>query len=148
MSDDVSRGREAISYFHNASCGFSGYNFTLDGVIQVLSKNPLIALDGIGLAIRSTGMSTSAVQEAMETLAEKAQGRVPNLNSFFSALSNRATQISYIDLTVDVGAHVLEKTGEGLQEIGESVLSTGKMLLWALPFIAAYIVWANVKKVT
>lgn len=148
MGDDVSRGREAISYFHNASVGYPGYNFSLDGMIQLLSKNPAIALDGLGLAIRSASMSTSAVKDAMESLASRAQGRVPNLNSFFSALSNRATQISYVDLAVDVGGHVLEQTGEGLQVIGDQVLFTGKILVYALPIIVGYIVWQNVKKVT
>ena len=49
--NDINRGREALKYFHNESVGYPGYKESLDSLIQKISKNPEIFLDGFGFAL-------------------------------------------------------------------------------------------------
>lgn len=147
--DDINKGREAMMYFHNASVGRGGYSpATLEACIAAVGLNPTVFLDGFGFAINTVRLSSGDVKSAMSALAAKANGKVPTANSFFAFIKNQSAQISYVALTVDVAKHVAVTTGEGLQNIGSTVLNTSKLLLLAAPLIVAYIVWMNVKKVT
>lgn len=137
---DVDRGREALTEFHNYSVGFSSYDLTYNELLQVVGgKHPDIFLDGLGLAIREIGMTTSQVKEAMRALADKAQGKIPpNQSAFFMALSNRIQNISTSDWLLATPQLLLESGKDiamGFKQVGEAVLDTGKSFLVIGPLL-------------
>lgn len=149
---DVDRGREALTYFHNRSMGYVGYSETLDTLInKVGGRQPMIFLDGLGFAISSIGMGSSKVKQAMVSLADQGQGRIPANNSlFFKALSDRATNLTtsdWIGGLPEIAGDTAMDALKGFQAIGDAVLDFGKSLLTVGPILVlAAVVFIGYKK--
>lgn len=99
-------------------------------------------LDGIGLGVRSAGMSQSKISNAMRNLAMKSNGKIPAYNmDFFTFLSNESVKINFID----AAAYVVVESGKdiikGAQEVGDSLISAGKFLNFVLPAVAVLFVF-------
>lgn len=151
---DISRGREAMAYFHNASCGFSGYSLTLDQLIESVAGSATrapIFLDGLGMAIREIKMDTSELRESMENLADAGRGRIPsNQSAFFKALSDQAQNINWVTAAPKVLVGVTKDVIAGVAEGGESVIASLKSLNMILPLLivggVVYVVVQKIKK--
>lgn len=154
----ISKGREALLYFHNASVGYQNYGLTFDGLLTKVSKGkPTIFLEGFGLAIESLdeggffSFGTSKVKDAMLALARKAQGRIPtNYSDFFSALSDEAMNYSFVDAAGFVGVETAKVVGTGLVDVGDNVITTLKGLNFLFPIIilggVAFIAYSKIRK--
>ena len=139
-TSDVDRGREALKEFHNYSMGYSAYNLSYDELLRIIGgKNPEIFLDGLGFAIREIGMSSSQVSQAMKAITLKSQGAIPKSQAvFFSALSNRASNLSTSDWFFATPEILLESGKDvamGFKEVGDAVLDTGKSFLVIGPLL-------------
>jgi len=151
MDHDTQVGLDAMRIFHNRSLKFSGYSYTFDGYLAAFGSGAMVYAEGIGLAIRSTGLSNARVKEAMEGLADQSGGRLPKFQAYMNAIQGVAGQIDYIALTKDVATEVAVKTGEGLASFGENVLVTLKSLNVLFPIVivggALWIAYSKIKKV-
>ena len=148
---DYNRGYDAIISFHNKMItSFKGvYNFTLVGLVKELSARTgqKFFLEGLGLAIQSSGISKSRASEAMQVLASKSGGRLPSSNgAFYVALTDEAATPNWIDASqfvlVESTKDIVQATsvvGSGIIKTGEGVLdsliSISKNLSWLIPLI-------------
>lgn len=129
---DVETGRKAVRIFQASTVGYPGYSETLDSLIaKVGGANPQFFLEGVGLAIRSIGMSDGQVEDAMESLAAAYQGRIPRREAFTKALSDRVSNPTAGDYIAATPQVALESAGDlvkGAQQLGDSLIAIGSTL--------------------
>lgn len=130
-------GREALKYFHNKALGYSNYDLNFDQLIaKVGGKIPLKFLEIFGDTILNVELSTSKLKNAMESLADAGQGRLPQYQTaWFQALSNEAMNYSWVDAASFVSKETAKDIVKGAQVAGDSILTTLKGLGFVLPFI-------------
>jgi hypothetical protein len=154
--NDIDKARDAMVAFHNRMLKYPIYTLKYEELISAVApKSPQIFLEGLGFAISSIEMSSGKVQEAMEALADKCQGKIPNnQNYFFSALSDREMNINFMDwvkATPTIAADTAKDVGKGAVEIGNAVIDTGKSLLTIGPLVVVaavlFIVYAKTREV-
>ncbi len=138
--NDIDRGRQAMVYFHNQMLGFSNYKMSLDQCINTAAKGrPEIFLDALGFAATAITLRDSAVKEAMENLASKSAGVVPNnLSLYTNAFSERAQNISAVDWFIaspTIATDTFVDAAKGAQAVGNAVIDTGKSLLVIGPIL-------------
>lgn len=151
--NDIDRGREAMKYFHNRSCQYSGYKIPFDALLnQVGGKHVSIFLDGLGTAITAINLPSDKVQAAMERLADQGRGMVPkNPNVFFKALGDQGQMIDWVEAT----GFALKESGkvilDAAVDVGQSVGTTLKGLTAILPILVIggviYIATQKIRKV-
>lgn len=155
--NDLDKGNEAFVYFHNKSIGYPIYKYTKDeALIKIAGSQKSVSsfLDGLGFTvsqIQSSGfLSGNKVKNAMENLAIQSGGRLPNRNSFFSALSGEAQNFTFLEAAPSVISGTASEIIKGTQAVGDSVLTTLKSLnvLFPIVFVAGvlYIVFEKTKK--
>lgn len=158
MSDaQIQKGREAVQVFHNASLSYPNYKLSFDALLNQVSKgHPTVFLGGLGLAIDNINQGSwfnfVNVDKAMKNLAEQGKGRVPSdMNVFFTALSDDAQNINWVDAIGFTSVESAKKVGEGLQEVGDITLDTlksfGAVLPLALLLGAGFIFYSRVRQV-
>lgn len=155
ISDQSQKASDALKIFHNKSLGFSAYNKTYDELLNIVSKNkPSIFLEGFGFAIESVNsdgwFGSGRVKSAMETLAEKSQGKIPTQNSFFSSLSDEAQNISYVDQSIFVAQETGKKVLDGAVEVGniatDTLKSVGMFLPLGILLAVGFILYSKTRK--
>lgn len=136
-TEAISRGRQAMIYFHNRASKYDSYELTLDQLIATLgtTKQVPIYLAGFGDYIIENELSDSDVRSAMEKLADAGQGKVPHQTSIFNALGGKAAAISWIDLTKTVAVETAKQVAQGAQAVGETVITTATSLNAILPIL-------------
>lgn len=155
--NDMDRGREAFVYFHNRASRYSGYSYTLDEALKIVARseknigNFTDSLGGLIREIQSDGFLTgNKVKNAMENLADKGAGKVPNINTFFSALSNEAQDFTFKEAAPFVLIESAKEVATGAQAVGDSIITTGKILTTIGPIVIVgailYIVFYKTKQ--
>lgn len=153
----MDRGREAFVYFHNRASRYSGYSYTLDEALKIVARseknigNFTDSLGGLIREIQSDGFLTgNKVKNAMENLADKGAGKVPNINTFFSALSNEAQDFTFKEAAPFVLIESAKEVATGAQAVGDSIITTGKILTTIGPIVIVgailYIVFYKTKQ--
>lgn len=156
--NDMDRGREAFVYFHNRASRYSGYSYTLDEALKIVSrseKNIGIFTDGIGGLIRELQndgfLSGNKTKNAMENLADQGAGKLPDRNTFFAALSNEAQNFTFREAAPFVLIESAKEVATGAQAVGDSIISTGKILTTIAPIVIVsailYVVFYKTKQV-
>lgn len=145
---DSQKGREALQYYHNQSRSYSNYPFLLSSDLENALGGFYFA-EGLGLA--AYNLSSAEMRSAMVNFAKQGQGRMPaNKNSFFKAISDQATNFSWIDATKYVATETAKDVGKGAVVVGDSVIAAGKNLFAILPIIVVVglglFVYLRVKK--
>jgi len=142
-ADDISRGKEAVRYFHNRALFYDGYDLSFDDSCIAIAhgKDPQYFLEAFGLIIENLlldgTITQSKIRNAMEKLADDGGGRIPsNQQAFFSALSNSATNFSWIEATKYTASQTASTVVQGTQQIGNAVIASGSGLLSILPLLA------------
>lgn len=156
-ANDIEKARLGLSFFHNSSIGLGNYNFSLDGLINTIAggANKTTAfLEDFGFAINTIGMSVSQVQDAMESLANVSQGRIPTRTAFFQSLSSRIsnpTFMDYVGVTPKVIGESAVDLAMGAKEIGDAFIDTGKSLLvlgpLAIVVAVGFILYARTRSI-
>lgn len=153
MKSDYEVGLNALKYFYNEQRSrFPKLALkSLDELVKVLEsrkggKNFLL---GLGLGINLGEIPEYRVRTAMETLAINSGGKIPlNNNDFRNYLINEATKVSYVDAVTYTVIESTKDITKGVAEVGETVLTTGKVISFImpfLPFIILYVLYRIVK---
>ncbi len=164
--NSIDRGREALKYFHNQASRYPGYKLTFNALIDTLgtARQSPIQLEGIGETVISLELSTGQVQDAMESLADQGQGRVPATPTvYFQALGNKKQEFSFIDATSEVAPEVAGNILKRVENVGTAALDTvdnatavisntvkslGVVLPIALVGAVLFIIYAQTKRVS
>lgn len=158
MSTDqnIVRSREALKYFHNASCAYSNYKITFDELLLKINRNKpeavTIFLNLYGKAILTSELSTSEIKSIMENLARQGQGRIPSdYNVFYEALLDEVRNINWVSVGIEAVKDTAVDIASGAQSFGENVIFTLKGLNAIFPIIVigglVYIAVTRIKKV-
>ena len=139
---EFQRGRNAIVYFNNVLVReFNGKN-TVDQMIAIIQSRPMQKnfVQGLGLGIISASVTENNVKSGMENLARKGGGKIPATNGAFTqAIANDVRDnISYVDASFYVATESTKNIVDGLQKIGDEVISYGSFFtnnLWTIPVI-------------
>lgn len=141
----IDKGRAAFIAFHNQSTKYQGYDWSMNEALSIVAANGstpspekdtifLDALGGVIIDIQSTGMLGGwGLDDSMEALADKSDGRLPSQTSFFTAVGNEASNPSFIDITRAVAPEVAMKIADGAVAVGNSVIETGKYVTMLAP---------------
>lgn len=99
-------------------------------------------------------MRDGQVEDAMESLAEKSQGKVPTNSSFFQALSARAANLTFVDYVFgapEIAAGTAKDLGKGIVAVGDATLDVLKTFKVIGPLLivgaVVFIFYSKVKKV-
>jgi hypothetical protein len=127
------------SYWNYARSSYSTFNLTFDQFlarIQPNLKKRDLEIENLGWAIRSNDISDSRISSAMKNMVGKSGGKVPSgIQPFFQFISNESTKINWIDAAVTVTGDSLADIAGGAQELGDSLISTAKILNFILPVV-------------
>lgn len=139
VNNDIDIGRASLIAFHNQSTKFDNYNYTFNQMIEIASHGkPSVFLDGFGMAVRTTGIRESKLDDIMIDLANKSKGQIPSMNTFFSSLSSGASNLTFSDYLLEsptIVKNVAVDLGKGAVEVGNSIIDTGKSLTVILPIL-------------
>lgn len=137
---DYERGIKALTSYHTTMRSMypSSFRYSFTEFLSMVKQMKLgkALADGLGGAIRETSLSDYQVSASMTELARRGLGKIPSgLQDFFFALQGEATKVKFVDATL----YVLTETGSdivsGVQSVGDSILTTGKILNFLLPAI-------------
>ena len=126
-STDYAVGIDYINKFHNANK--TSAKAYVDNLYVKFPRTKVIAdIESLGLAIKFTNMSESAVKTTAETLASLTSGKVPaSVGDFRFALQNQATATPVADFVVDnVIVQKLAQVGDTIISAGEAVASVAE----------------------
>lgn len=157
-SNNIDQGREAIKYFHNQAVLNRDYNYNFDQVLDLIGgggKKTSIFLDGFGFAISNVQngyFDSSDIKKAMESLADKSDGKIPDQNSFFNAISNSASNPSFLTAASFTAVETAKTVGNGIVEVGNVAIDTLSSLKNILPIVIVggviYFLWSKTKRLS
>lgn len=156
--NSVDVGRQALTYFYQASKKYLVFNYTFDQMLEIIAGSPKAVqffLDGVGTAIIEIQrddlfLTGNGVKTAMTKLADVSKGQLPKKEYFYSAISTEASNVTFIQALPSVIKGTTEELVKGAQEVGNTLIDTGKILNLLFPFVAVaavlYIVRAKTIK--
>lgn len=143
MNNSIETGRQALTYFYNASKKYSAFNYSFDKMLEIIAGSPKSVqffLDGIGTAIieiqKDDFLTGNRVEKAMTKLADVSKGKLPEKAYFYSALSQEAANVTFIQALPSVVSGTAKELVQGAQEIGNTLIDTGKIINMIFPFAA------------
>lgn len=150
-SSEISIGRKAIQYFYDEQKRLfsSKAPKSFDDLIKILEarqggKNFLL---GLGLGISLAEVPEYRIKSAMLNLARNSGGKIPQSNNDFrDYLINEATKVNFTDAVTFTVVESAKQIANGAQAVGESVILTGKLINYALPFIVGVLIYFWVVK--
>lgn len=93
----------------------------------------------LGLAAHFADMDSSETYSAMYALARKAGGKIPEKNGDFkNFMIDQATSVNFTDAVIYTATETGKTVIKGFEEVGNSVLLTGKIVNFLLPVIVLY----------
>lgn len=126
-------------YWHQTYFGKTN-RLTFEEFQKKIPKFELV-IDSIGGGVRSVNediefLTQSRIDQAMRNLALKSNGSLPKDGQvFFKYLMNESVKVDWVDAIAYTTKETAKDVGSGLVEIGNSVLTTGKILNFLLPLI-------------
>lgn len=147
---DIEIGRKVFKAFHdwNKTFNSTAYTLSFDEFLNSYGKKKDIYLDGIGGAVREAGMSDYAFGQAMRSMALQSKGKIPkNPLDMIKYLQDEATQINWVDAVAYTVVESAKDIGSGAVAVGDSLLTTAKIINFLLPVIGLLFVyfWLNKK---
>lgn len=145
---DKELGSKVFYSFWNWNRTFYPNNFklTYSQFLESHGKKKDIYIDGVGGGVRESKISDSRIDSAMRSLALASQGRMlSNPQKMFDFMMNENAKIDW----VDAGSFVLIQSGKdvigGAEQLGNSLIKTGKILNFILPAVLIIVVlfWVN-----
>lgn len=142
MEQSIAVGREALTHFFNASKKFTAFNYSFDQMLEIIAGGPKAVqhfLDGVGTAIieiqKDDFLTGNRVKTAMTKLADVSKGQLPAKAYFYSALSTEAANVTFVQALPSVVSGTAKELVKGAQEIGNTLIDTGKILNMLFPFV-------------
>lgn len=151
----ISKGRSALIYFFNQSHKY-GLEMPFENFVKIVGgKFPNIFLENFGWTIQSLTLddqlTESKLRDAMEDLADRAQGKIPASNTmFFQALSDKIQNYSFVDIASFTVTESAKDLAMGIKDVGDGVTTVFKSFksIGPLMIVAAviYIFYKRVKR--
>lgn len=137
---DYIRGVDILKRFYdlNKSLYSSKVNYTFDQMLTTLQgrTGQKAFIEGLGFGINASGYTNSTVQSAMRKLAEQARGQIPSKNSDFrNVLIDEGTKVNFVDAVSFVATESAKDVVKGVAKVGDSVIATGQVLSFIMPFL-------------
>lgn len=147
---DKDRGLKVFRAFWNWNRTFHrSFNLSFDEFLKSYGNKADIYLDGIGSGIRFADVSDSRIDTAMRSMARNSNGQIPkNPLVMVQYLSNEAVKIDWRDAAGSILADTAGDLLEGAADLGNSLITTGKILNFLLPVIALVVVYYLLNKNT
>lgn len=102
---------------------------------------------GLGLAAYSAGFDNDDIKTSMYALAKAAGGKIPAKNGdFYAYMVDQSTSVNYVNAIAYTVKESLGDIATGAQAVGDSLLSTGKILTWIFPVVVLYFGWIYLNK--
>lgn len=141
--DDTAQGNIVLDslYKYMKQYGWKGTRASLLSAMALgtqgnyIAKLEPIVLDSFGFQMRILNLSQSKVDDAMKALASKSRGIAPTRQSVLNALGARAQQTDWGEAIKFTAVESAKQLTRGAQEIGKSVIATGKLATYLLPAI-------------
>jgi len=150
----IERGRSAFKAFHNYATAHFPENYkirTVDDLIDAAKQGrKSLTLDQyVGDLANSLEISDTQVNEAMERLAKKGEGRLPqNWQSWGNALSDKVMDYSFFDAVTYTAIESTKDIGAGLAEAGDSAIFTLKAMKYLIPaLIIGGVAWIGYSRI-
>lgn len=150
----IERGRNAFKAFHNYATANFPENYHLKNVDELVSaakqgRSSLDLVTYVGDLANSLEISDTQVDEAMERLAKKGEGRVPqNWQNWGSALSDRVMDYSWFDAVTYTAVESAKDIGAGVAEAGDSAIFTLKVMKYLVPaLIIGGVAWIGYSRI-
>lgn len=105
--------------------------------------------EGLGLGARLAEFSDSDIRDSMSALAKASGGKIPSKNGdFYAFMVDQGTKISFTGAIAYTATESAKDIVKGAQQIGDSVLLTGKLVTWLLPVAVIGFGYLYLKKKT
>lgn len=145
-ADDIARGQAIMAQFYTSYT--SAYGQPAFSLNEFLAKYATPAngnLLSLGLSAIAAGMTDAQTQTAMDSLVGQGGGKLPaDWNPFVAALSNQATQVSWIDAANFAVAQLPNQFQTGVTAIAQSAQSIFSNPITYL--VAAALLYGYVRK--
>ena len=140
IDKDFQTGDSALRRFHYWMKSFYpvSFKYSYDEFIEIIKKlkGGKTLQTGLGLGINSVEMSSSKVDETMQSLARNGGGKIPSsYQDFFDYLLNTSRQIDYVDAAKFVVIESAKDALDGAEEFGGSLITSLKTLNTLLPIV-------------
>lgn len=142
--NDLEKGKFVVKKFYDYWKGYAAaFGISYEQLLNILkSRRPMGGesfISGLGLAVKNANISDSKIEEAMRKLAAASQGKLPEKNmDFFNALNGVAISYSFVDATAFVVTESAKDIAGAAQSVGNSLITTGKILNFFLPVILIF----------
>lgn len=150
---DLQTGTKALRYFWDWNKRFNPntFIFSFDEFLNFYGNKKNIIASGIGGAIRETGFSDSQVETSMRSLANSSKGKIPSAwYDYFKAFNNEVGKVNWIDAVSFVAVESSKDLLDGAVQIGDTLITTGKILKYIGPLLIigaiGYIVFKRSKQ--
>lgn len=150
----VERGRNAFKAFHNyATANFpENYHFQSpdDLIANIrLQKGARFIDEYVGDVANQLELSDTQVDETMENLAKKSQGKIPaNWVSWGNALSDKVMDYSWFDAVTYTALESSKDILSGVAEAGDAAIGTLKVMKYLVPaLIIGGVAWIGYSRI-
>lgn len=152
-SQDRARGLSILRQFYDSSKMLFPFavTYTFEEMLKTIESRAAgkTFADGLGLGATLAEMNSSETYSAMNSLAKQAGGKIPSKNGDFKTfLIDQATSVNFVDAVVYTATESAKDVVKGAEQIGNSVLMTGKLVTWLLPVAVVYFGYLYLKKKT
>jgi hypothetical protein len=104
-------------------------------------------IEGLGLAVRLAEFDDSKIENSMEALAQSSGGKIPSSNrNFYDFMIDESTKINFVDAFQYTTTESVKDIVSGAEVIGNSLIDSGKLLTYVLPFAVLFFGYLYLKK--
>lgn len=142
---DVSRGRQVLQIFHDLMKRYSAYQNSFAQTLAYFAQNNKslepVVLEGLGMQARTGNLTDEKIKSAFANLVSNLRGNLPSSyqgrpwNILTNTMRGEAVKIDWTEAAKYVASDTGKTLVKGLQQTGESVITTMKTAKFILPFI-------------
>lgn len=150
-AQDHALGLEIVKKFYDGAkfnYPFS-VNYSFDEMLKVLQSRTggKTFLSGLGLAASLAEFDSGDIKNSMYALAKAAGGKIPAKNGdFYAFMVNQGTSVNFIDAIIYTTKESAKDIATGAQAVGDSLISTGKIVTWIFPVAFIYFAYLYLNK--
>lgn len=132
------RGLAAMQMFHNY-CIMKypdNYSITFDELQTKTGALTKFVAEGIGSTIDVNNMTDKQIQTSMQNLGDAGQGRIPaTASDWINSMINVSANPSFLDTAEGAAVQTAKDVTSGLEQVGNTVITTASSLKVVLPIL-------------
>lgn len=132
------RGLGAMQQWHNYSIMKypNNYSLTFEQLQTQTGAITRFVAEGIGMTIDVNSMTDTQIQKSMQNLSDAGQGRIPaGVSDWINAMINVSANPSFLETAEGAAVQTAKDVSSGLQQVGDTVLTTASSLKVVLPIL-------------